>query len=866
MIIHFGFDFDGPVSSADGVSGKAAWLGPRGLLHWLEAQLGLGGYPPNTDYIRIELYRQALGQYGDGFYMESFRSDRFATAESLLSFRDELMGAGWNFEADGRTPPRLAALSAVEALFRSKMYAPGMKGELMGLADRFELVMSHLSTNKINLGELHVHEDIQYQLPVIKRLLALLEKSGCRVIPPPAETVKHSPQTVVLHCRRDSDAAVFLAQLLRENQSFRPLMLTPGNSLMLEQSLVSESLPAVGIPSASLARPSLQALKLAPAFLWEPVDVFKVMEFLTLPVKPLNNELALEIARVMAEKPGFFSANWVAAVEGFFEKNDPDGKIREQYNFWFRRIRFSADKVAPASEAEALYSYLFDWALGQYEDGGKSDSSLLLLAEQAGRIAELLRAIPEQWISFLELERIVRTIIEAAPMQITPAQAGALQFVRQPGSLAGEVESLVWWNFVHNSDAPPPDRWRKGERDWLAFRGVSLRTQREISQMNQILNRKPLDYTTGTIILVVPGQVDGAETPPHLLLSDLKVRLGDKFDSCVYHTDITADLERLKLLFSHPDRVVLQVRPPARPRAQVHLRRPNLVSGAEYETPTSLESLFYYPHRWFFRQKLRLFPSSLLSVTGHATLLGSLAHRIFEILLMEHLNTMSREDVFGKIDAIASDLLPREGAPLLLYGREPERNAFIRRVKTAAWNLVSIIRENGWTVEDTEKKLEGVFCGMPVRGKADLVLRRGEELAILDIKWSGTNRRKELIRNGEDLQLVLYAHLLPTENSWPHTAYFILEDGKLVARNNHAFRQALQASAGADHTAVAAEIFERMKRTYHWRMQQISNGTIEIRTARTAVELESLYEGQLMDLLEMKQEESRYDDYKGLLE
>jgi hypothetical protein len=72
---------------------------------------------------------------------------------------------------------------------------------------------------------------------------------------------------------------------------------------------------------------------------------------------------------------------------------------------------------------------------------------------------------------------------------------------------------------------------------------------------------------------------------------------------------------------------------------------------------------------------------------------------------------------------------------------------------------------------------------MPVRGKADLVLSRGDELAILDIKWSGTNRRRELIRNGEDLQLVLYAHLLPPENCWPHSAYFILEDGKLVARN-----------------------------------------------------------------------------------
>jgi hypothetical protein len=141
--------------------------------------------------------------------MESFRSDRFATAESLLAFRDELLSAGWNFEAEDDTPPRLAALAAVEAIFRSKMYAPGMKGEVMGLADRFELVMSHLSANSgIHLKELYLHEDIQYQLPVIKRVLALLEKSGCRVVPP-SETAKHHPQIMVLHCRRDSDAVCF---------------------------------------------------------------------------------------------------------------------------------------------------------------------------------------------------------------------------------------------------------------------------------------------------------------------------------------------------------------------------------------------------------------------------------------------------------------------------------------------------------------------------------------------------------------------------------------------------------------------------------------------------------------------------------
>ncbi|MFM7152527.1 MAG: hypothetical protein ACKOZV_00215, partial [Bacteroidota bacterium] len=100
----------------------------------------------------------------------------------------------------------------------------------------------------------------------------------------------------------------------------------------------------------------------------------------------------------------------------------------------------------------------------------------------------------------------------------------------------------------------------------------------------------------------------------------------------------------------------------------------------------------------------------------------------------------------------------------------------------------------------------------------------------------------------------------------PHSAYFILEDGKLVARNNQAFKEALQASAGADHTAADTDIFERMQRTYQWRMKQISNGNIEIRTGRTAQELEALYEGELINLLEMKQEDARYDDYSSLLE
>ena len=290
-----------------------------------------------------------------------------------------------------------------------------------------------------------------------------------------------------------------------------------------------------------------------------------------------------------------------------------------------------------------------------------------------------------------------------------------------------------------------------------------------------------------------------------------------------------------------------------------------MILESVYETPTNLDSLFYYPHRWFFRQQLKMYPSSLLSVTGDNTLLGSLSHRFFEKLLKENLADFDRNGIQEWVDKEAGTLLEREGATLLLYGREPERQAFLNRIKNAAWNLVSLLRNNSWEVLDTELPLEGFFGTVPVRGKADLVLKRGDERAIVDLKWSGANRRKELIRNGEDLQLVLYAKLLPPTEQWPHTAYFILEEGKMIARNTAAFREALVAGRGEDHGTACAAIFEKMERTYAWRLEQLRQGMVELRTARTAPELESLYEGQLFELLEMKLEDARWDDYRTLL-
>lgn len=910
--LHFCQDFDGPViTPKPSVSCGIFYAGPKKLLQWLEHQLGLSGYPENTNYLRIELFRQALGQHlaeceqqplfaGLPFYERSYKADRFATAAALLDRRDELLLAGWNFARSAGQPPRLQSLAAVEQLFKNKISDTDLSSLANGYADRFIQVLEALPDGNIPLEKVFLYEPVNLQTPPVQRLIKIFRSKNIEIAEvtancsapeetdlgklqrklslfsglgpdtmvetmPPPSGAGNDGSLYILRARRDSDAAACLAKLLKDNPALHPAILIPEMNLTLERALVLEGFPAMGVLSASLARPSLQVLKLAPVFLWEPVDVFKIMEFATLAVKPLDGGLSLEIARVMAEKPGLFSDKWFAAVYGYLERGEVPEAAREQYEFWFGRRRYPATTTAPKKDAVVLYAYLQEWAIDRFEESDKTDTSLLVLAEQARRIRELLEALPEQRITFLELERIVRTIYEPSPVQLGPAEVGRFEFFHNPGAMAAPSESLIWWNCLFDNRTPGPDNWRTDEREYLDHQGIVLNTPQKESRLNMLRQLRPVLQTVRRLVLVVPEQADGAEVVPGLLLGDIEAAL-PHFRLFTYHLDDEKDRERLSahLVIAAP--VSLPVRQSGRTRPQIRISRPELLDDSEYETATNLDSLFYYPHRWFFRQKLRLYPASLLSVTGDNTLLGSLAHRFFEKLLKEDLVGLDRRGIQEWVDAQAGDLLPREGATMLLYGREPERNAFLNRVKNAAWSLVSLLRSNGWLVAHTELDLEGNFVSVPVRGKADLVLRRGDEWAIVDLKWSGAKRRKELIQNGEDLQLVLYAKMLPPPEQWPHTAYFILDEGKMIARNPAAFKEAIVAGKGAeDHAPLCAAIYEKMEKTFAWRLDQIRKGILELRSSRTASELDAIYESALLDLLEMKTEDARWDDYRTLL-
>ncbi len=909
MTLYFGLKLDNlvhpqPYALQNETDEGIQFCGPRNLLTYLEQQLGIPQEETDIEYLRIEQFRQALSRYvsnhPDAYFAESFKADEFATAGFLLARRDELLLAGWDFEIEESTPNRLQVLAKIEQIFRN---AP--QPLAYGYADRFVHLLETIETCELPFDKVLLNEPfdiipfhLQYLLGILQERSIPVEQISKEILEGTTDLARFKQELlsrdgkkekltpnadgslILIKAKRETDAAAFLAKVFDLNDKFKPACIIPEQNRTLDNSIKQEGLPSMGILSASLARPTLQILKLVPTFLWKPIDPIKILEFVSLAVKPLNYELANVIAAVIAKSPGINSDRWNSEINRFFndlttrastDKSIKVKDIRFQYKFWFERKRYDISSQVPTQDVILVFQYLTDWAKKQFDAGGKREHSLVTLSAQARKIKELLSLFPpsETHLTALQLERIVRTIYEPAPITIIEAQMGSLSYVHEPSAIVLPTPEVLWWNFHDSDEEHQFPKWYTVEMEYLENIGIKLETPKRETDRILWQRQRPFFQAEKQLILVVLERVDGSEVQPHPLFGDLQARFDDL-------SAITFDIhqqtnEKIMAGFKLPGEITLEGRQIKAQQPYLNIGKTDRLTERDKESFSSLDDLFYYPYKWVFKHKIKLHKSSILSVVPERTMFGNLAHRLFEMMFGQpDLLEWDRTKIFNFIEKNTHPLLEKEGSLLLMYGREPDKINFQNRVKFAAFNLVEIIRNNGWTIRGTEIQLEGNFLHVPIKGIADLVLERGEERAIVDFKWRNASYRAAQIKNKEDLQLVLYSKLLDKDDNWAHTSYYIIESGKMIARNNEAFKEAEAIAPNENHRDIHQEIWNKMENTYRWRMDQITAGNIEIRTSSTTEDLEEemddkMSTGELTDILEMKRADSMFNDYEILI-
>ncbi len=906
MILFFGLEMDEGVfpktwSDPNHPYAGCYYCGPKNLLKLLEKQLTLNGLISENNFLRVEQYRQVLKQHlvrePDAFYGQSFEADQMGTAVTLLKWRDELIVGGVDFKNKAENlPQRLNTLFGVERLLdiSEQLLYPGY-------ADRFVRVVEVLQNEVIPITKIILNEPLDLLPYSFQRLFEIMKNQG---VPLEVNTIQANAEKedlksfqyflgnrykgvaqkklqgdgslILIKGKRETDLAVWLARLLRLNPDLQPVCLIPEKNRALDDALIHDGFPSLGILSESLARPTLQILKLVNAFLWKPVDPFKIMEFVSLSVKPLWDELAEIIAEQMAKTPGIKSERWNQVVFNYFKGLEKRAEtdttieveaIRKEYEFWFERKRYDINEMVPKDDVVAVFNYIHLWALKQHQENSYRQNSILVLSDQARKIRDLLLALPENesQLSNLQVERIVRTVYEPTPVMFREPQAGHLPYVYHPAAITKPVPDVFWWNFVDREPDHTFSHWYEEEWDYFRKNDLPIEPIHRQNARALWLRHQPVFRATDRLVFIVPEVIEGREMLSHPLLGDLSGAF-ENIENITFDID-AANPNEILSDWALPEKEALVPRLLGDPKPYIHMPENKLFETPDTESFSSLESLFYYPYKWVFKHKIKLRASSILSVVREHTLMGNLAHRVFELMFEEDTSQWTKADTEQWITERLPKLLEEEGAILLLYGKEPERINFENLLKYSAWSLIHTIQSNQWKVVATEQQVRGDFMDLKVKGFIDLVLERDGEIAIVDLKWSGAGYRENTFRNREDLQLVIYSKLIKNAKPWAHTAYFIISQAKMIARNHLAFNNATAVDPEVDHLEVHQSIWEKMEATYTWRSKQLDEGKIEVRTEETLEELneEIVQITDLSNLLEMKNEGARYDDYKTLI-
>lgn len=813
MELFFGVAADGrtyPDAPAPSGAVDAAVVGPAGLVEALEAQLGLIG-PVAPRAVRIAAYVAKLRAVGDAlrFWRGSFTADPWSTAATLLSWRDALVAAGWTRGAIGAS--RVDDLAAAEAagsvlppglvdraiaLIAALPARPGLRLQTMHLLERKDMLpplwrclVDALGAAGVAIEE-HVGRSSAGEGTDLRRVQNALDGAPAEPLTGDGSLVLVEADTALMAAEAVAD---WLAADSAETLEGTVVLAPDGDTALLDRALRARGLPALGLSSPSPWRGALQVLPLAFAVAWRPLDPKALLNLLMLPRPPMPRFAAARLARALAAEPGLDGRQWNAAWEEIrgraLEMNADTGdkaavKTEAQvarWQSWTDGGKFDRAMGMPAAEAQQIAGRVAAWAMEV--DASAGDPLLLAVAGAAGALSEAVDRLEQDVLPALLLERILGQVLaDGVQNPVHVPEAGGLRAVRAPGALWDAAPRVIWWSFVGPGEKVPSHPWSRAELEALEAAGVALEPAAAVSNRLVASYAEVLYRASERVLLVRPALARGDQSVAHPLAHQLRPILKDA-DHRVFFRAERLLHEANVVLAGHA--LVRQPReilnPPAR-RAKWDLP-PAAIDRlkARRESATSLGRLMNCQLAWLAQDVLGLRPGAFADIPGPDQLFGNLAHEIARRMLPPG-PPPALEGVREAAADLFEVLLPQMAAPLQQPEFAGELAAAREVVPLALEALVRLLHERGLEVVGAEIDREGAVDELALHGRLDLLVRRGPQAAVLDLKWTHSERRyRDEILEGRAVQLAVYRAIAGPEGQVGDGGYFLLRQRRVLA-------------------------------------------------------------------------------------
>lgn len=728
--IVFDWSFDG--GAWPGPSGALfgeAWLGPQGLLGRLELELGLGG----RDATPLERAVALTRTLGHGYWSASFEVDPIATARRLLDDRDELVSWGWRGEA---------ASSRLPALWTATSSAP------LGLPDRVLRVVDQLARGHVDIATLALVDPVGSNPPIWQRLFEAMERRGVRVVhrPPLSPEVAGDLGAArssgfmpsgdgtlqLLRTHGVLAAADELAAALAASDDSSTLVI--GADAVLDAALVRHCVPRIGADLPTPASAGLLRACIESAF--HPADAADVYDLICADPGPVPRNVAWGLAGVLRKFAGRGSDAWREALAA--QLGVLDASAREAVA---ARLAALLDPIASRDGTIEMPAFemrmqaLATWARGR---------ALGELAMRTAQLLELLRGTSR--VSRPQLLRLCdeleRTVIPG------PTGEVGLHPVIVPGAMAGPARTVIWWGFTRDR-APLVPRIQLSNAERAAL-GAAAPDVGTLMAHEARRWRRPLELTTGTLVLVCPRtDAVGDRAHPHPLWDELVAVMPD--------STLRARLVVDHAVLSGGTRVRRQhVRTRALPQAFDIANLPAPLALRIEESASSLEQLLGCSLAYVLRYHGKLRPRLAgAPAQPNPLLYGNVAHHVLALVFSA--GALSPDRAATWAEATLDAELPRIAETLLMPDHQAERSMLRRAVIECSRLVAALIERSGGKLRGVEVPLAGTVGAARVTGRADLVIESPDHL--IDFKW-GTSSHREELRTGTAIQLAIYAALL----------------------------------------------------------------------------------------------------------
>ena len=803
----------------------------------------------------------------DSVLQKSFELDPINTARECLAWRDSLAAMGWKKE-DAAPSQRMKALGQIENFFA----APSFAEETLFVTQKIDEGCP-LPGGKDGLT-ITVPFDWHCFAPVEVKLLEALEKSGAKIevsakskgaasdlekvrglLSEPAGQASGANKSLellndgsfeILHFESQSQAEQYFS-LLPENSAD---VWIDSESKIFDNYLKLQGKPLCGSQIEAGLLQSGQLLSIGLRTFLRPLNLSNIVEWLNVPISPLDYSLRKRLSETIIRSGAYYNDDCRKILS-----ECSDEKVKAQIKDFLPDINDCADGAKIEVSKIVLFAKnLKSWLgtrIAVFDDDGMK-AVLARVRLECDSLALILESYDEKEIDSSQLEILISSINQRQSVVQYEAQKGCRCVIDGPGLMAACAKKTIWLDFYKACDASLSTAFLfAAEKECVSKSPLwhDEALEREFIKNASLL---PFVNTMEKLSLVVVDKIRGQE----LAKNPLYIRLCKQIKNL---DAVTKNPAPDKKYFCAPEKIDNGM--PAGDEC-VRIKRADLIKFPEKQSPTSLDELIYNPFDYVFGLA-GIEGKGIGSASPVWTTEGTVAHAVVERIVGH-----GEKD----FDAVFDSCVASRGAILLQDENKMECSIFKARLSDCVKGLEDVIKENGLSIVECEKKLfsdDMNFCEpLTIKGFADCILSdKNSNLIVWDYKWSGNRKRyKKLLEENRSLQTALYKELVfKMERKKAVSAAYVLLPELLIVSTEAYKGNCLQVTVSDESRQV--DLLQEIRNSYEYRKKQIESGVIEEGEGMEPESLTYARDTEEKHLLPLKfdddglKEENAYSDY-----